>query len=321
MTAETGVAVAMMPARSALMPQRGGFLSDGPHPFTHSLSPYVGCGFGRSACGRFCYARWLPAWQVRADGTAWGERVWVKQGLDRVLADELGQMSPDRRAHLRIFLSPATDPYQPLEARWRVTRRLLEVFAAVAEPDLLVVQTRSPLARRDLDLLSAIPYALLSITLETDAPQWMRASGGGPPVAARLALIRQACRAGIATQVAVSPCLPYTPAFAAQLADLGVLRVVVDTVVDGDGSGGRRTARAPFGREAGWNRRDHALALYEALRRRGVPVGWSAAGFAGVAPGVVRVLNGMPAAPAAPLPPPSPAHTPVDPKSGSAVPD
>lgn len=70
--------------RSALTRPTGGFLCQGERPFTHSLSPYVGCGFGRTACGTYCYAPYLPAWRTRAGGSHWGERVLVKGNLPEV---------------------------------------------------------------------------------------------------------------------------------------------------------------------------------------------------------------------------------------------
>jgi DNA repair photolyase len=65
-------------------------------------------------------------------------------------------------------MNSVTDPYQPLEKRYRLTRQCLEVFAQFDDLDLLVIQTRSPLVIDDLELIACIPYAFLSMTLETD---------------------------------------------------------------------------------------------------------------------------------------------------------
>ena len=89
---------------------------------------------------------------------------------------------------------------------------------------------------------------------------------------------------GTLTQVAVSPCLPYTDRFADVIADTGVERVVVDTLVEGDGARGERTARSPYAAVPGWRETAHAHALAEMLRGRGIAVGWSAAGFGGIPP-------------------------------------
>ena len=110
---------------------------------------------------------------------------------------------------------------------------------------LLVIQTRSPLAARDFGLIGRIPCAWLSVTTETDDQELLRSLRGGPALARRFALVREARQQGIRTQITVRPCMPYTATFAAALAEAGAARVVVDTCVEGDGSGGQRTADLP----------------------------------------------------------------------------
>lgn len=270
-------------AKTVLTPQRAGFLTSGPYPFTHALSPYVGCAYGATACGTFCYAQYLPNWRVRGAGARWGERVFPKRNAAEVLDAELARLGT-KRATARVFMSTTTDPYQPIEAKVLITRRCLEVFACYPDLDLLVLQTRGPLIARDFDLLGRIPYAWLSITVETDDAELFRNLRGGPPPAKRLAVARQAVAAGLRVQIAVSPCLPHGDRFADTLAGTGAARFVVDTVVDGDGSGGRRTRRSSFATVAGWDDTSAAHRLYDQLRRRGLDVGWSAAGFCGLVP-------------------------------------
>src|SRR5919202_2193303 len=216
--------VASSPARSFLRRQSRGLRASPPYPFTHSLSPYTGCAFGSTACGRYCYAQFLPNWVHGGEGAAWGSTVRVKENAAELLAAELARLGPARRSRARIFMASTTDPYQPIEARHRVTRRCLEVFARYDDLDLLLVQTRGPLVMRDFDLLATIPYAWLSVTVETDDQALLHGLGGGPPVAKRLALVEAAGRQGIKTQVAVSPCLAYTPDFPARLLAVGARR-------------------------------------------------------------------------------------------------
>jgi hypothetical protein len=117
-------------AASVLTPQqRGkGFLASDPHPFTHTLSGYVGCGFGQTTCGLYCYAQFLPNWQFRrfpVDApAAWGEAVQVKTNAARLLEKALSGMRPTTRQGLRIFMSSFTDPYQPIERQYRINRGL-----------------------------------------------------------------------------------------------------------------------------------------------------------------------------------------------------
>ncbi|MBX5449650.1 SPL family radical SAM protein [Thermogemmatispora sp.] len=277
-------------ARGILTPQRGGFLVAPPYPFTHALSAYTGCAYGQTACGQYCYARFLPNWMTAGLGAPWGLAVQVKVNAPALLEQELRRMSSARRRHLRIFMSTTTDPYQPLERRYQVTRHCLQVFASFSDLDLLVVQTRSPLAERDLDLLQQLPYAWLSVTIETDDMAYLQRLRGGPSLERRWQLVRQASHLGVKTQITISPCLRFTDvkSFGECLLKSGARRLVVDTV-EGDGAGGERTARTPFARqEPAWSDTQPARELYAYLcahgSEYGVTVGWGASGFCGIAP-------------------------------------
>ncbi|MBE3561407.1 MAG: radical SAM protein [Ktedonobacteraceae bacterium] len=283
--------IALKEAKSILTPQRNGFLAGKPYPFTHTLAAYTGCAFGQTTCGMYCYAQFLPNWSFRNSSAAWGEAVQVKTNAATLLDRTLAAMKSDTRRRLRIFMSSSTDPYQPLERKYQVTRQCLEVFARHPDLDLLVIQTRSPLAARDLSLIQQIPYAYLSVTLETDNQSYLTGLRGGPLLSRRWELVRLAARAGIRTQIAVSPCLLYgdLATFGSQLLESGAQRLIVDTPVDGDGSGGERTARTAFAHsEPGWAETSHAHRLYtylcEHAKDRRIEVGWSCTGFCGIAP-------------------------------------
>ncbi|MHB8597563.1 MAG: SPL family radical SAM protein [Ktedonobacteraceae bacterium] len=278
-------------ASSILTPQRNGFLASEPYPFTHALSAYVGCGFGQTTCGLYCYAQFLPNWQFRGFPTTWGHAVQVKTNAAQLLATSLGNMKPAARRRLRIFMSSTTDPYQPIERQYEATRHCLEVFAQYDDLDLLVVQTRSPLAARDFPLLQRIPYAWLSVTIETDDQAYLKHLKGGPPLEKRWKFVHTAHAQGIPTQITVSPCLPYisVKTFSQRLLGSGAQRIVVDTVTDGDGASGKRTARSPFAQaEPDWQHTDHAHLLYDYLCQNSagtnVSIGWSIAGFCGIPP-------------------------------------
>jgi DNA repair photolyase len=277
-------------ARSILTPQQSGFLTTAPYPFTHSLSAYVGCGFGQTSCGKYCYAQYLPQWIFNKGSAAWGKAVQVKTNAAELLEKVLRKMKPTVRRKLRIFMSTTTDPYQPIERKYQVTRRCLEVFTHYPDLDLLVVQTRSPLAERDLPLLRQIPYAWLSVTIETDDQAYLQQLGGGPPLERRWQLVHTASKAGVPVQITVSPCLPYSDmtTFAQRLLESGAKRLVVDTVVDGDGSLGKRTAHSPFAQaEHAWAETSHAHRLYHYLCDHigtgEITIGWSSEGFCSIA--------------------------------------
>ncbi len=277
--------------KSILTEQKGGFLASPPYPFTHSLTPYTGCAFGKTACGTYCYAQFMPNWiNYKQTETSWGDAVSVKINAAEVL-DETLRKTP-RRASLRIFMATTTDPYQPLEMKYRITRQCLDVFTRYTDLDLLVVQTRSPLASRDFDVLRRIPYVWLSVTIETDDQVALNRLGGGPSIQRRLELVRLAVDAGISAQITVSPCLPYSPAFADKLIETGAARIVVDNFVEGDGSGGRRTGNSPIARERwiDWSDVRPSEVLFERLKLLGANVSWSVAGFCGIRPRVPALL-------------------------------
>jgi DNA repair photolyase len=285
------VEITLKEARTILTPQRGGLLTDGPYPYTHTLSAYVGCGFGQTTCGLYCYAQFLPNWSFSGLTAPWGHAVQIKANAAELLNKALSTMKPATRQKLRIFMSSTTDPYQPLERQHQLTRKCLQVFARYHDLDLLVIQTRSPLAGRDLPLLRQIPYAWLSITIETDDQAYLKSLKGGPPPSKRWELVQAATTAGVPAQIAISPCLPYTgvESFGQQLLRSGARRLIVDSVIDGDGAHGGRTARSPFAEaEPAWANTSYAHQLYDYLLERtkgtAVATGWSSAGFCGIPP-------------------------------------
>jgi DNA repair photolyase len=274
--------------KSILTEQKRGVLASKAYPFTHSMSPYTGCGFGKTGCGQYCYAQFLPNWTNFNGDAAWGEAISVKANAAAVLDNTLRHMGAVKRGALRIFFASTTDPYQPIEAKYKIMRQCLEVFAQYPDLDLLTIQTRSPLAERDFDLMQQIPYAWLSVTVESDDQTVISRLGGGPTIKKRLELVAQATEQGLNAQIAVSPCLPYTPDFASILVASGAKRIIVDSFVAGDGSRGRRTANSPLANVAWFDWRDEtpALALYDELKALGADVTWSSVGFCSIPPRV-----------------------------------
>src|SRR5712691_2857562 len=114
---DTGMEFILKEAKSILTPQHTGFLAEGPYPFTHALSGYIGCGFGQTTCGLYCYAQFLPNWSFSGFSAAWGQAVSVKANAAQLLDKALSAMRPTTRQNLRIFMSSTTDPYQPIERK------------------------------------------------------------------------------------------------------------------------------------------------------------------------------------------------------------
>jgi DNA repair photolyase len=250
----------------------------------------------------------LPIHQYHSEGRAWGDYVYPKENIASVLAAELASYAQrGALSSLRIFMSSATDPYQPLEHKLGLTRACLEVFRRY-RPGLLVVQTRSPLVRRDYALMAEFgPQLWLSMTIETDSDEIVRKlTPKVPSISARMRTLEQAKAAGLQVQVAISPMLPLAQPerfsdWLAATAD----RVVVDTFVAGDGSRGRRTAttEVPALWQASgygdWRDETAAWQLYQALLARLGPerVGWSIEGFNSIQAGVAVEEGGQLALP------------------------
>ena len=224
------------PATRALTPT-GGFLNG----FAYSLNPYVGCGFGAGGGCPFCYVRMLPV--ARAQEGEWGEWVIAKANLPDLLEKELCALERTGRLDaVTVFMSSATDPYQGLERQLELTRRSLEGFRRHRIRRLLV-QTRSPMVERDIELLRTLAGSLIvSITLETDDESVRRAiTPTSASVERRLRTCARLRAAGIFVQVAIAPMLPNHPARFAQMVGKVSDRVVLDTYFDGDGASGRRS--------------------------------------------------------------------------------
>jgi DNA repair photolyase len=201
--------------------------------YTHSLNPYTGCSFGCS----YCYVRRMPVALFRKE--EWGTWVDIKMEAADLLKKELQKAKV--KGPVTLFMSSSTDPYQPIEHKEKVTRSLLEVLAA-NPPDFLLVQTRSPLVRRDIDLLVQLKEKVrVSMTIETDLEEIRKQfTPQAPSIPARLRTLQLLKDAGVPTQATIAPVLPSSEAFP-ELLKRYVNRVCLDDFFMGDGSGGKRT--------------------------------------------------------------------------------
>ncbi|KAB8136230.1 radical SAM protein [Gracilibacillus oryzae] len=218
-----------------ILTEAKGYLDVG---FTHSLNPYSGCGF---SC-LYCYVREMPI--QRFKDLPWGTWVDIKTNATENYKNEIQKLRK-RSKPVNIFMSSATDPYQPIERKAEITRGLLEAMIEFP-PDFLQIQTRGPLIKRDLDLLVQLHEKcelLVSMTVETDREDIKRIFAPyAPGIKLRLSVLQELHDAGIATQASISPVLPFTPEFASVLTGK-VDHIWIDTLSIGDGSMGKRSAR------------------------------------------------------------------------------
>ena len=179
----------------------------------YSINPYRGCEFG---C-RYCYARYTHEFLAPKDAVAgavdlrdpdaFERQIFVKENAAWLLEQELKRIDPSKE----IALGTATDPYQPIERRMRVTRSLLEVFARRTGHRLGIV-TKSRLIERDVDLLATIARRntlVVHLTITTaDAELARKLEPRAPRPDLRFAAVKRLRAAGITTGVLCSPLLP-----------------------------------------------------------------------------------------------------------------
>jgi DNA repair photolyase len=168
------------------------------------INPYVGCQHGCS----YCYARFMKRFTGHKE--PWGEFVDVKINAADLL---YGEIRKKKRG--RVWVSGVCDPYQPLEARYKLTRQCLEILAQNNWP--VTIQTRSPLVLRDIDILKEMQdlEAGLSVTTADDAIRKIF-EPNAPPISDRINALDELHKAGIKTYAMVAPMLPG----AEKLADL-----------------------------------------------------------------------------------------------------
>lgn len=171
--------------------------------FRWSLNPYMGCAHRCT----FCYVR---AFERRADRPAderYGASIRVKVNVADVLARELARPSWRRE---EVAIGAATDPYQPAEGWYRLTRRCLEALAAARNPFSVI--TRGPMIVRDVDVLQhAARRAEVDVNFSIptlDAEIWRRTEPGTAPPRQRLRALKTLVGAGIDARVGLAPILP-----------------------------------------------------------------------------------------------------------------
>jgi DNA repair photolyase len=164
------------------------------HPYV--VNPYTGCQHGCS----YCYARFMK--RVTGHKEPWGSFVDVKVNAPDLLRREIA-----KKKRGAVWVSGVCDPYQPVEEKYRLTRQCLEILSRQGWP--AVIQTRSPLILRDLDIIRGARgfEAGLSITTADDRIR-MLFEPDAPPVEDRIAALGTLHRAGVRTFAMVAPVLP-----------------------------------------------------------------------------------------------------------------
>lgn len=193
-----------------------------------SINPYVGCAFACSYCyapyaHRYVVERSLaetPNEDVRAQfqelppQLAFSRRIIVKRNAPEVLREELTPGRAKRAALERgetVVIGTATDPYQPAERRFRLTRAMIEVLAPIKSLQLVII-TKSPLIARDADVLARIAttaHVTVHLSLITvDRALARRIESRAPTPDSRLRALRRLSDAGVEVGINIMPVLP-----------------------------------------------------------------------------------------------------------------
>ena len=172
-------------------------------PFDRSINAYRGCEHG---CA-YCYARPSHAWHDLSPGLDFETKLFAKPDAARLLRAELAR--PSWRCQ-PIAMGTNTDPYQPIEARYRITRQVLEVCLEARQP--VTITTKSARVLRDLDLLAELARLNLTAVAVSVTSLDPRLSGQLEPRASspakRLDALEKLVAAGVPAHVSVAPVIP-----------------------------------------------------------------------------------------------------------------
>jgi DNA repair photolyase len=164
--------------------------------YDYTVNPYVGCAHSCS----YCYARFMKRFTGHQE--PWGEFVDAKINAPDLLAREIRRKTPGK-----VWVSGVCDPYQPAEAEYRLTRQCIQMILENCWP--LVVQTRSPLVLRDLDILASGEDVEVGLSVTTADDEVRRLfEPKAPPIPGRIDALEQLHRAGVRTFAMIAPLLP-----------------------------------------------------------------------------------------------------------------
>jgi len=164
--------------------------------YDYVVNPYIGC---QHACS-YCYARFMKRFTGHRE--PWGDFVDVKSNAANLLRVEI-----NKKKQGRVWVSGVCDPYQPLEAKYKLSRQCLEILARNNWP--AIIQTRSPLVLRDMDIIRQGKGFEVGVSVTT-ADDGIRKlfEPKAPPVNERIRALDELHKAGIRTYAMVAPMLP-----------------------------------------------------------------------------------------------------------------
>ncbi len=166
----------------------------------YCINPYTGCSHG---C-RYCYATFMKRFTAHTE--AWGRFVDVRINAPEILLRQIKRGNKQGT----IIISSVTDPYQPVEKKYKLTRQCLEVLLPYHFS--ISILTKSPLVLRDIDLFKKFGDIEVGITITTDNEKIRKIfEPNAPPIGARINAIKTLHDNGIKTYAFIGPVLPMNP--------------------------------------------------------------------------------------------------------------
>jgi len=173
--------------------------------FDYTINPYIGCEHGCT----YCYARFMKRFTDHRE--EWGRFVDVKVNAASLLRREIKKKQPGK-----VWISGVCDPYQPLEKKYELTQRCLEILLKHGWP--VTIQTKSPLVLRDVESLRKFDEIEVGLTITT-ADEDIRKifEPNSPPVKQRIEALEKLHYVGVKTFAMIAPLLPKTEGLVTQL--------------------------------------------------------------------------------------------------------
>ncbi len=200
---------------SSILTEGKGFMGG----YDYTLNPYSGCSFGCT----YCYAAFFSRSEEQRQN--WGYWIHVKENALQLLIKQRKKTLHDKT----IYMSSVTDPYQPIERELNLTRSLLKELLDYHQPRL-VIQTRSQLATRDIDLFKQFRVIQVNMTITTDSENVRKVFEPlCPSNSSRLKAIKEIHDAGVNSCITMTPLLPVEDAegFAKSLLDTGIKKFII----------------------------------------------------------------------------------------------
>jgi DNA repair photolyase len=166
--------------------------------YSYVINPYIGC---QHAC-YYCYARFMKRFSGHQE--PWGKFVDVKINAADLLRSEI-----KKKKRAEVWMSGVCDPYQPLEAGYQLSRKCLEILISNHWP--VIIQTRSTLVQRDMDILKGVKDCEVGLTITTADDEIRKLfEPNAPPIHRRVSTLDELHRSGIRTYAMIAPILPGT---------------------------------------------------------------------------------------------------------------